>query len=146
MVGHCCATFAIGQVSLGRVGRGFDLGATEASVEELRRLEESLWKPESRLSPEWMDGVLADGFVEIGASGRLHDRNATVVPTSGSLDVELPLPDFWVRFLAPDVALVTYLSVQRLSDGDDRRARRSSIWTLVGGGWRLAFHQGTLSI
>ena len=47
---------------------------TDGYIAELRRIEEALWRPETRLSPEWMDGVLAEDFVEFGASGRIHDR------------------------------------------------------------------------
>jgi ribonuclease HI len=112
-------------------------------IEQLRALEETLWRPETRQSPEWMDAVLAADFVEIGASGRVHDRAAVVAPTAGSLDVELPLPGFSARMLSADVALVTYESVQQTAEGE-RRARRVSVWVRSDGSWRLAFHQGTL--
>jgi hypothetical protein len=117
---------------------------SDGYIAELKRLEEALWRPETRLSPEWMDAVLAEDFVEFGASGRVYDRAATLVPDTGSLDVELPLPEFSARLLAPSIALVTYVSVQKLPSGADRRARRSSVWTLTDAGWKLAFHQGTL--
>jgi hypothetical protein len=42
--------------------------------------------------------------------------------------------------LADDVVHVTYLSRR-----DQRSARRSSIWLRTGSGWRLYFHQGTLT-
>jgi len=62
----------------------------------------------------------------------------------GSLEVELPLPEFSVRFITHAVALVTYLSVQQSLEGAQRRARRSSLWISTDSGWKLEFHQGTL--
>ena len=42
--------------------------------------------------------------------------------------------------LAPGIVHVTYVS-----DHAGRRARRSSVWRLTDDGWRVYFHQGTLT-
>lgn len=113
-------------------------------AETLRTLEEQLWRTETRYSCEFMESVLADGFVEFGASGAVYDRQTVIDAEPRDLDVELPLPDFAVRALSPDVALVTYTSVERRATGEARRARRSSVWMFGSEGWKLVFHQGML--
>jgi len=58
----------------------------DLDVAMLRRLEESLWRPDVRFSAAKMKELLADAFVEIGASGRVYDRAAQMTwshPHSG---------------------------------------------------------------
>ena len=117
---------------------------TEVDAKELRRREESLWRPEIRCSTEAMDALLDDSFVEIGASGRVYDKRQALDAPIQEINAQLPLPDFSARLLASSVALVTYRSVQMNADGSRREARRSSLWTKKGGSWRIVFHQGTL--
>ncbi len=117
---------------------------SESDARTLVELEEGLWRAETRQSPDWMDRVLAEDFIEFGASGRRYERAEILQPASGSLDVVLPLPEYAVRFLGDDVALATYVSVQVLPEGGRRVARRSSVWRREPDGWKLAFHQGTL--
>jgi ribonuclease HI len=112
--------------------------------EVLRLLEEQLWRPSTRYSLEFMEAILAEEFVEVGASGVLYDRRAIIEAAPRSIVVEFPLPEFSVREVAPGVALVTYRSVQANDDGSERCARRTSLWVRVGEDWRLVFHQGTL--
>jgi hypothetical protein len=109
--------------------------------ELLRRLEESLWRPETRFDRDYLDGLLADGFFEFGRSGRVYGREEVLASPAGSIDAVLPLPDLDVRRLAEDVALVTYTS----ATGTDpvQRAHRSSLWRRGFDGWRIEFHQGT---
>jgi xylulose-5-phosphate/fructose-6-phosphate phosphoketolase len=49
-----------------------------------------------------------------------------------------------VPFGDMDVALVTYRSVSLYPDGSKFHSLRSSIWKIIDGRWRMAFHQGTL--
>jgi len=114
----------------------------DLDVATLRRLEESLWQPDVRFSVPKMKALLADDFVEIGASGRLYDRAATLAAPAVAFEAELPLAEFAVRALSIDIAQVTYLSADTRA-GELHRARRSSIWSRTHGGWRLRFHQGT---
>ncbi len=109
--------------------------------EELRRLEESLWRPGTRFDREHMERVLADDFVEFGRSGRAWTREEIMGMTAEEIPVQLPLPRFAAHPVAPGVALVTYLSVVTRSTVDI--ANRSSLWVRHGDRWRLRFHQGT---
>lgn len=114
--------------------------------EMLRRLEEKLWQGEWRYSQTFLDQVLAPDYFEFGASGRTYDRATTInlePQEVREIHATLPLPDFEARMLSPDIAQVTYRSIDRLL-GRERQARRSSIWSRTGNGWVLRFHQGTL--
>ncbi len=114
--------------------------------EMLRRLEEKLWQEEWRYSQAFMEEVLASDYFEFGASGRTYDRATTInlePQEIREIRAVLPLPDFEARMLSPDVAQVTYRSIDRLL-GRERQARRSSIWSRTEDGWELRFHQGTL--
>jgi hypothetical protein len=107
----------------------------------LRDLEESLWREETRFDPAHMDDVLALGFVEFGRSGRRYDRDAIITAEAAPIGARLPLEDFAVLLVRPDVALVTYVNEDE-ADGY-RRSNRMSLWVEAGGRWRLLFHQGT---
>lgn len=110
------------------------------ALEQLRRLEESLWREETRFDRAYMERVLAPDAVEVGRSGRMDDRHAILGLASAPIDVRLPLPAFSVRPLGADAALVTYET--RTRAGCDA-ALRASIWERAGGAWRLRYHQGT---
>ena len=117
-----------------------DLSAEDRT--ELRELEESMWRVETRFDPEWMDQHLAAGFREFGRSGRAYEREETLDPEYEEIDVVLPLPDYSVVAIAPDVALATYRSIRTI-DGEVLHANRSSVWVRVDGTWKMRFHQGT---
>lgn len=110
-------------------------------VDELRRLEESLWREETRFDRDYMDGLLAPGFVEFGRSGKIWTREATLTTPKRKIGARIPLPKFGVRKLSEDVALVTYRS-EGLED-DLEVGNRASIWRRTEDGWKLEFHQGT---
>ena len=108
---------------------------------ELRRLEESLWREQSRFDADHLDRVLHREFREVGRSGRTWSRAEVVAAPRAPLDVDLPLARFDARRVDARTVLVTYVSVLR-SDGV-LAAHRSSLWVGAPGGWQLLFHQGT---
>lgn len=112
--------------------------------EILRALEESLWRGVTRFDDTLMDQIFAPDMIEFGRSGRIYSRAELLVGSAGQTEINatLPLPDFSVRFLSDDIALVTYTS--EIHNGSYvERANRSSIWIQQDAGWRLRFHQGT---
>ncbi len=115
---------------------------TFQDAQELRRLEESLWREEVRFSMVEMESILAPDFFEFGRSSRVYTRVDTLAVPAQEIDAVLPLSDFKARLLDTNVAQVTYKSVVRYPAGDEQ-ALRSSIWTRSGGKWALRFHQGT---
>lgn len=107
-------------------------------------LEQCLFQPDVRRSRRELERLLAEDFVEIGSSGRVYDLAAIVEELGNEREIHIALSDFKVRSLAPGVALVTYRAV--VSEAGDQKPTnsfRSSIWKLVGGEWRMVFHQGT---
>ena len=112
-------------------------------VEELKRLEETLLRPEVRRSREKMAALLADNFMEYGRSGRVYDKAAVLEMADKPFDGLLSLNGFSAKALAPSVALIRYATVLRRSDGNEFHSLRSSIWTRSGQRWQLVFHQGT---
>ena len=116
------------------------LGADEH--DQLRRLEESLWRPETRFNRDHMDEVLAPDFFEFGRSGRVYRREDTLDVPVQAIDATPRLTKFAVRSISADVALVTYVSEVTYAEVKEV-ANRSSLWSRHAGGWRLRFHQGT---
>ena len=110
-----------------------------ADVNTLQRLEGSLWQSSTRFDRAYMETVLAPDFVEFGRSGRTCDRAACLGLPARKFDAELR--QMQVRFLHPDIALVTYVSV--VTHGTVEYANRSSLWVRTGPAWLLRVHQGT---
>jgi hypothetical protein len=108
--------------------------------DQLRRLEESLWRAETRFDRDHMSEVLAPDFLEFGRSGQVYGREDVL--NDPAQPIEATLAKFVVRSIAADVALVTYVS--EVTDGQVKElANRSSLWSRSAGGWRIRFHQGT---
>jgi hypothetical protein len=117
----------------------------EHVADQVRQLEERLLDPGVRASPQELDDLLADEFVEFGASGRTFDKRQ-IIESLGqeSAVVRRWLTGFTVTVLAPDVVLATYRSARQ----DSAEARpvhslRCSIWKRTEGRWQIVFHQGT---
>ena len=114
------------------------MNADPTLTEHLRKLEESMTKPEIRRSPEELARLLADDFREFGGSGRVFDKGQIIDALQNQPPIQLWLDEFQVKSLAPDVALVTYRGNCRFPDSDKvSRSLRSSIWRNrdVGGRW-----------
>jgi len=117
----------------------------ELSIEDqktLRRLEESLWREETRFDIGLMDNIIASDFYEFGRSGRIYERSDTLDAGRQSIDAVLPLQNLKIRMLNEVTAQVTYNSIVTY-DGIVEYGRRSSIWSKTDKGWKLRFHQGT---
>jgi len=110
--------------------------------EALERLEEELWREETRFDPRRMTEVISPDFFEFGRSGRTYTRDDSLAIPRQPIQVMFPLQDFRARLLHPDVAHVTYNSAVTYG-GVIQHARRSSIWSRTPSGWVLRFHQGT---
>jgi hypothetical protein len=108
-------------------------------TKHLRSLEERLARREVQSREELMD-LLAEGFREHGASGRVFSRADVLDGYELGRPTEVELSDFGVTMLGPDSALATY----RSREVDARRAHRASVWVREEGRWRMLFHQGTV--
>ena len=110
--------------------------------EDLRLLEEGLWRAEVRFDSRRMDEILAPDFFELGRSGRVYGRQDIIDTEAQPIDARLPLMDFRARLLDSNLAQVTYMSAVTYG-GVQELANRSSIWSQTRHGWQLRFHQGT---
>lgn len=114
---------------------------SEHDRRELERLEEALWRAETRFDREWMEQILAPGFIEFGRSGRVHSREDTLGMATRPIDARLE--GLGLRLLSADVAQVTYTTVESYA-GEEQVANRSSVWSRSEDGWQLLFHQATV--
>ncbi|MGF6174354.1 DUF4440 domain-containing protein [Ensifer sp. 4252] len=118
-------------------------------IDEIRALEEALHRPEVRRSRTAVEALLAEGFVEFGASGTRYHRAEMIEllcdEDDEPADGELEATDFSLMPISSDAVLLTYRTVRRGSDGPERQALRSSIWKRTGERWQMLFHQGTLT-
>ena len=113
-------------------------------LDEIGRLERRHLDPAVRSSAVLLNELLADDFVEIGASGRVFDKTEVISSLPGSAALEFSVTELVVRQLAPDVALATYALRSRAPGSQgDRRSLRSSLWVRRSDRWQLRFHQGT---
>jgi hypothetical protein len=107
---------------------------------ELTRLEEAMWRAETRFDLAFQEARFAPDFVEFGRSGRVYNR-AQIIRTDKH-PIEASLHNLRLLKLDENTVLVTYNSVA-VFDGVHEHARRSSIWCRSPAGWVMRFHQGT---
>jgi ribonuclease HI len=109
--------------------------ADTAAVVELERL---LLRPDVRADRQQVEVLLHQDFQEIGASGRVWDRETILDALVGDPAAPGAAEGFAPARLAEDVVLLTY----RVSG--EAGSLRSSLWVRDrASGWRLRFHQGT---
>lgn len=112
----------------------------------IQNLERRLASPAMRLDPEVIGHMLADDFMEIGASGRSFNKAEILELLASETDfTAYDIEDFAVRSLGEDSVLATYRIPPRPeADGTPRPgSMRSSLWQMRDGRWQLVFHQGT---
>jgi len=116
-------------------------------LEEIQSLEEALHRPEVRTSRKALQTLLAEDFVEFGASGRVYDRQTTIEALLGESGIdrgELQTANYALQPISSDAVLLTYEAERLYSDGSKRHVLRSSIWKHDGRKWQMLFHQGTI--
>ncbi|WP_326624481.1 MULTISPECIES: DUF4440 domain-containing protein [unclassified Streptomyces] len=116
---------------------------SERAVQAAVAAEMRLLDPDVRASPSLVSELLDPEFLEIGASGRRWDATSILTVTSDdSVVPEAPVKvsEMSGAVLAPGIVHLTYFA-----DHSGRRAWRSSVWRLTEVGWRMYFHQGTLT-
>jgi len=86
-----------------------------------------------------LEMLIADDFLEIGASGRRWTAAEIKSLLAGDSLPPVTLDDFAVAPIGADAVLVTF----RI--GGPRPTERSSIWLRRNGRWAVRFHQGTLA-
>jgi ribonuclease HI len=133
------AEFVYGEVDAPRSGEHpagvTDDEAEAAAVVELERL---LLRPDVRADRRQVEVLLHQDFQEIGASGRVWDRETIVNALVGDPAAPGAAEAFEPAWLAENVVLLTY----RVNG--EAGSLRSSLWVRDSvSGWQLRFHQGT---
>lgn len=116
-----------------------------ALLDELRKLETALHQADVRADRARLGALLDDQFWEIGRSGKVWTRQATLAEFGGNTQsYTIWSQDFAVELLAPALALLTYRSAHITEAGKlERHTHRASLWAKTDGCWRMRFHQGT---
>ena len=89
-----------------------------------------------------VEGLLAEDFIEVGASGGTCDRASAIEILTQR--TAMPCAESWnskgfaVRRITEDCYLTLYILHQPA-----RVTRRATIWRLEGDAWRAVYHQGT---
>lgn len=114
--------------------------AIEELLRTIQQLETELLAPSVRKS-ERAASLLADDFVEYGSSGREYTKAEIISALAAEQPVEITTSKFSIQLIAPGTALLRYVACRHAAS--DAYSRRSSIWQLQNGQWRMLFHQGT---
>jgi hypothetical protein len=113
-------------------------------LDQLTKREPIFHRSEFGTSREDFQGMTAEDFWEVGASGNRYSRSFVldVLQRRQAVAHEdvWQTPDFHLRQLGPDTFLLTYTLLQN----HERLTRRSTIWQLTPAGWKILFHQGTI--
>lgn len=108
---------------------------------EIYGLECSHLKPDVRVSAQKLAKVLDDDFFEFGSSGGVIKRSNYNGDHALNPD-PMEISFFTMHPLGPEAVLTTY-QVHNHKTG--RLTNRSSVWKKRQNGWKLFFHQGTVS-
>lgn len=118
------------------------LQVSEQDRLEITRLEEAMWRGETRFDLMFQETRFAPDFFEFGRSGRIYSRKQIILSEAGEIQAKLPLENLSILLLDENTAHVTYNSHVEYN-GVVEHARRSSIWSRGEEGWVMRFHQGT---
>jgi ribonuclease HI len=110
----------------------------ESASAAVERLERKLLDPAVRSDAAEVAALLHHRFEEVGASGRLWDRETAIQSMETFTDQTVSVEVLSTDVIADGVVLMVY---RTLTGGVAQL--RSSLWLLVDGRWRLRFHQGT---
>jgi hypothetical protein len=116
----------------------------EDVLHELASREPIFHRPEVTTREE-VNSITTEDFWEIGASGRIYDRQFVADELERRHKSRQPpesyeVSGFRCHELGPDTYLLTYTLIQN----QHRHTRRSTIWRHSADGWKIVFHQGTL--
>src|SRR5437867_11844832 len=110
----------------------------------LFELEQRLAQVGSKLSADDASALIAEDFVEFGASGKIWSKAEIIAAMSQWTPIERTVENFSVRELSASVCLVTYKVVRVTKEIQASPfSLRSSICRHPVGRWQITFNQGT---
>lgn len=109
--------------------------------EKIYALEISLLDPQVRKNIKELDRLIADNFYEIGASGKVYDKNNVLarLPLEQNDEILGEVIDFEIDNITEYLIRANYILEEKT-----RRTRRTSIWQRQNDNYQMIFHQGTV--
>ncbi|OKL53812.1 hypothetical protein BSZ39_07545 [Bowdeniella nasicola] len=113
---------------------------TQADIDRVLELERELQRPDVRADAQRLLALLAEDFIEIGASGKRWDRASILdmLEREAAAPVTIEIENLEGRALSRDIVQVLWDCVI-----EGRRPRRMSLWRRTETGWQTIYHQGT---
>ena len=108
----------------------------------LIELETSLHSETVRKSKDKLSELLHGEFIEIGASGKVYDKNHIIESLPKESALKLRATDFKLRELSPEIQQLTYNLESSTGGNSTRYTLRSSLWKNNNDKWQIIFHQG----
>ena len=109
----------------------------------LEAQERALLDPQVRADRARVDGLIAEDFLEIGASGAVFGKSIVLAALPAECGVGFEAGPMQIHTVTDTVARVSYMAT-RYADGQAHRSLRTSWWRLDADDmWRMVFHQGT---
>jgi len=110
----------------------------------IKALELELLQPEVRKSKDRLNELIADNFLEVGASGKNYNKQDILNELPNQVETKFILQNFNTIEIAPDTILATYeVEKENLGTNNKTFSIRTSIWKNINGMWKIIFHQGT---
>ncbi len=110
----------------------------------IKALELELLQPEVRKSKIRLNELIADNFLEVGASGKNYNKQDILDQLPGQSEIKFSMQDFNAIDISPDTILATYKVEKIILESNEKTiSSRSSIWQNKDGNWQIIFHQGT---
>ena len=106
----------------------------------IQTFEETLLSEAIRKSKSQLSTLLADDFLEHGASGNLYDKKSVLKSLPETEHQEMTIENFQIITESDETVVCAY----QLLIEDKLHSNRSSVWVKSGDGWQMRFHQGTL--
>jgi hypothetical protein len=111
----------------------------------LLSLEQHLLSQATRCNANEISRLLADDFIEFGASGSIWNKAQVVEQLPQESFTHRTISQLAVKPLSQHVFLVTYhCHAANLGQDCTIGSLRSSIWRKRGEQWEMVFHQGTM--
>lgn len=114
-------------------------------LEELIAREPIFHRREFGESRSDLLNMTAEDFWEIGASGKVYDRDFVIDNLLERYKFQEPdnwtCSDFSIRLLAENLYQLNYVLHQ-----PDRVTRRTTLWRKAAATWQIVFHQGTIIV
>ena len=106
-------------------------------------LERELLEPATRANAARVRELLADDFLEVGASGHSFGKSEVLSWLPSESGKSFSVTSMQAATLSEGVILITY-AAEKSHQGQITCSLRSSVWVKGIGGWQMRYHQGTV--